>query len=178
MRTAAGFTLLELSVVLALMALMAGVVTVSMNGRLRGAHEDQALHAIRSLDQRARHEARTGLAGVTLQLDTPHRRIRVVAQQDGASTTLDAYIWPEGMRVDNAWVLIDGRRVVRKTLSIPVGPHGASPTYGLTIRGEDNDGTPTITALLIAGVSGQFTEFDDEDEVLDILAQLARHDAD
>lgn len=172
-----GFTILELSVVLALMAIMVGVATVSMNGRLRGAHADQALEAVRALDHRARHDARTGPGEITLRLDTRAGKVGVADHRDD-ETVVDEYILPEGLVIEDAWVLLDARLVRRKTLSIPIGPHGTSATYGLTIRSEDEDGGHTTNALLVAGVSGQFTVFNDEDEVLDILSQAAGHDAD
>lgn len=178
MRQSAGFTILELSVVLALMALMAGVVAISTNGRLRGAHQEQAIQAIQSLDHRARHQARTGSGRVTLAIDTRNGEVNVCDQRESRETIVDSYRPPEGLEIVNAWVLLNGRRVEHTTLSIPFDTRGISPTYGFTIRGEDAEGDSTTTCLLIAGVSGQVTEFDDEDEVLDILSQITRHDAD
>lgn len=178
MKQQAGFTILELSVVLALMALMAGVVTVSMNGRLRGAHEDQALEAVRALDHRARHEARTGIGDVVMKIDVRAGKIQVEAQRQNERIVVDAYTLPGGIQMEGAWVLLNNRRVEHKTLSIPIASDGSSPTYGFTVLGQDDDGDTTSTALLVAGVSGQFTVFDDEDDVLEILAQVTGHDAD
>ena len=173
-----GFTILELLVVLGLMALMASVVMVSMNGRLQGAHREQVLEALRAMDQRGRHGARTQVGEVALQLDAHEGVIQVIVKNEGKASVVDAYGLPGGFEIERVWVLHEGRVVERETLTIPFDRHGIGPTYGVTIRSTGDDDEPFTLALLVAGVSGQFTGFDHDDEVQNILSQIARHDAD
>lgn len=177
-----GFTLLEISVVLALMAMMSSVVVVSMNRRLRGAHQEQVIQSLRALDHRARHDARAGSHPISLQFDAQAGIVRVITLRSGVETVVDEYKMPtgNGWRLDQIWILVDGRRIERTTLTLPVDHHGISATYGFTLvsHSDSGDHKTSNTSLLVAGVSGQFTVFEHEEQVQNILAELARHDAD
>ncbi len=179
MKPRRGFTILELSVVLALMAVLAAAVSLSFTRRLGAANQEQALQAIQALDQRARAMARTHEASYHLQLDGRRGSMALVEDLGGSKTTVDAVQIDRGHGIQDVWVLIRGRRITRDVLTIPIDPQGCTPTYGFTLMPVDTGPDPAAPIhLLVAGISGQCTPMDNHEQVNDILSSVVRHDAD
>lgn len=172
-----GFTVMEVMVVLVLMALVSGTAALAMHQRLRRADQTQVVAALKVLDQRARYEAGVSDRAVSVVVESDGRSVVVVADADGRESVLDRCALPPNLRVQEAWVLQHGKRLERDPLMVGFARDGSGPTYGLTLTIEASGGEKERIAVVFIGACGQMLVFEDEDEVLDILSAVTRHDA-
>lgn len=167
------FTLVELTVVLLLMAVLAGVVAVSFAASVRTARLEDVIRQIESFDHLARDEA--------VRFDRPVARAFRVSQ--GALVRLDpaaqdegTVIWRLGSTVRIDRVMVEGDGAADRDATVRYSRLGYSPTYAVQL----SDTKGNRRWLVVAGLSGSTRVTNDEMEVRHILAQAgsARHNAD
>lgn len=161
----AGFTLIELAVVLAIMAIAAGAVTWTMADARQAATLDDAIGRVYFADQQARTVATRHNRGVILRFDLRNQTMQRIepANPDGVPASL-----PAGFRITSIRTASD--RVSDSTIDIPIASRGWSETYALELSAAGEQDAAT-TWLVIAGMTGQPTRIDDEQDLETILQQ-------
>ena len=153
----AGFSLLELLVVLVLVAFVAAVVVVSWSGVHHGAVAEAAVGRLKFLDQHLRAYARTHRTECRLSFELDTARVRKLYHaKDNKNPSWESL--GRGVRVEDLQSTSDetrGRRV-----DIPLRRDGTSPTYGVHLVGPGE----RELWLVFAGVSGQVTALETERE--------------
>lgn len=165
-RTRGAFTLIELAAALLLLAVVAGLVAVSLRGPYRRAQLGESIEGILWLDHQARERARRGRRPLRLVLDLDSGRVALQGERSAENET--GYRLPDGLSIDrfvSTSERVDyGRAVVRYT------PFGASPTYALRLRGA---GTAPRW-LLVTGLSGEPMETGNESDIFSLLRGLSQ----
>ncbi len=174
MRKRSGFTILELTAVLLLTALLTGVVVASLNGAQRAAGLREAVAMLREADAEARGLARDTGEAAALKVDVVKQQLRTYPTAD-ARRPMGTYRLPPRVKLRGCQLQGEAaHRLGSREQVLRFDAGGAGPTYGLalSVEGESD------VYLVIAGVTGQFTEVKDEERMRSILAALPRGDAD
>ena len=139
----AAFTLIEVMVACAILAIIAGVVALSLRGRIRATQLAQANSQIEAADRAARNIARNNGLGATISFDARDNEVRVqVARRVHKIVRLPAAVTLGSVRV--------GRGRSRAADGLVVSPLGQSPTYAVELTyGEQS------RWIVVAGLSGQ-----------------------
>lgn len=166
-----GFSLVEVTVVLAILAIAAGVVVFRMHAPRQAVTMRDVVGRLAWLDRAARVYAREHDRSLRIAIDSSAGRLRRMDAGDGrpvgAAVTL-----PQGWRVGS--VRIGPGDASGALASIAVSRLGLTPAYALRIDGPEGQ----RQWLLVAGLTGEVTLLDDERHVLDILAAVRHgHDA-
>ncbi len=174
---ARAFTLIELTVVLLVMSIVAAAVTLSVAGPKRLADADDAVAAAAQLDLLARRYAVRHGRAVQLVFDLDAGRLswRPAARGDDGDEPPPggACRMPEGYRLGR--LVLPGKTIQAGQTAIWCSDRGATPSYAVRV-----DGFGESRWLLLAGMSGQASEIEDEKEIIETFALLAggRHDLD
>jgi type II secretion system protein H len=160
------FTLIELMVVIALAALMATLVTVSLTGNLRAARAQDVAQSIATSDRLAREYARHFGRPVRLVFDLSQSTLPRAASDAGDSSHNSILQLPSGVKI--ARLVTATTDTTAGQISIPCSGAGQTPSYALLLTSGRGDRHWTITA----GLTGQTTTASDENEVRDIFTAL------
>ena len=147
----AGFTLVELSVVLILIALLTAAVTVSGKDVIQRARGKSAEETIRHVDRLARSWARR-FGGEAIEIDIS-RDVFTATSNSKARGGLTERFLP-GPETDIESVQVFGRgRGIRSSGRVEIGidADGRSDSYSLTLRERSGE----RVRLLLSGLSGQ-----------------------
>jgi prepilin-type N-terminal cleavage/methylation domain-containing protein len=151
----AGFTLVEMLVVVVVLALLAAVVATRWSGVHHGAVAESMRSKLQFVDQHLRQFARSRHRTCLLTFDLEKSQVGKERSLDGH----DAPQWESlgtGVRIDAMRVGVD--KPTGRQVEISVDVNGQTPTYGLHLIGPGK----RETWLLFAGVSGQMTELKDQ----------------
>ena len=176
--TNSGFTLIEITVVLFLVALLASAVAVSSRGMLRGATLDETTAQIGSLDADARRSAQRLGYPVELHLDTGTRQMTLLDPNQSGSSPLGGYVLPAGYELRDAWRMVQGERVKGDEMVVRYSPDGTSTTWGLSLHAPSEEEPSQASVIVVLGMTGQLTEWESDEQAQDIFAAARRHDAD
>ncbi len=136
--TRRAFTLIEVSVVGALLALLAAGVVLSVSSMLAPHRQRDAISRVIAFDHRARTLARTTGAHGTLEFDDADASI---TYRSGAHELVARL--PRGASLASP-TLLEGRD------SVDVGPDGNTPDYAVVIEAND-----ARVFILFAGLTGE-----------------------
>jgi type II secretion system protein H len=164
-----GFTLIEMLVVIALAALMATVVIVSLAGSYRAARTEDVAGQIAMYDRLAReHARRFGLAG-RLVFDLGRGTVTRAAVEGGDAPVLQraALHLPSAVRLSR--VVTAGGAASGGEVSIACSRSGQTPSYAICLTGAKDEEYWVITA----GLTGKTLRARDEREARDIFAAIA-----
>jgi type II secretion system protein H len=161
------FTLIELIVVVALAAIMATIVTVSLAGNLRAARAEDAAQSIGTSDRLAREYARHFGRPVRLVFDLSQSTFtrEAVADANDASQNSTLHL-PPGLHL--ARLVTATTDTTAGQVAIPCSAAGQTPSYALLLTDGRREQHWTVTA----GLTGQTSTASDENEVRDIFAAL------
>ena len=189
-----GFTLLELMLVLALMALLSGVISLSLASVSRQTTVRDAVSAITYMDRSMRDECIDFNRSGEIRFDLELGRITRVAHREGKPIEVESYQLPNTLRIEKFWLQGQADPLNHNSpIVIPCDSHGRTPTYALSIRPPRNprniDTGTEATVLgqlpgagvvpgVVAGLTGQVQECQDETQVNDLFESLAWRDAD
>ncbi|HUY31652.1 MAG TPA: type II secretion system protein [Pirellulales bacterium] len=160
------FTLIELSVVLALMGLVLAVATVSFKEPYRRAQSQYALEQVMQADRRLRDHARRFGRAADLTIDLERGVIHATEQAAERRAGKEQLALRFASAVDR--VLLGRRHIAYGRANVHFSGSGRSKTYALRLRGADGVGR----WLLFAGESGQVTVSEHEKEIDDIFRIL------
>jgi prepilin-type N-terminal cleavage/methylation domain-containing protein len=157
------FSLIEITLVLLIMAIAAGVVLLRTEGPMNQARMRDVVDQVAAFDALSRARA--------VQQDAPvHTKIDLNAGQmqwaslDSGTSFAPAVRLPEGYAI--ATVLVRGVATRGLTADILYSRLGLSPSYALRLDGPNG----RQQWLLVTGLTGQVLEIAHEQEVRDILA--------
>lgn len=173
-RSVCAFTLIEIVVVLFLMALLASLIAVSANGMIRGATLEEVVEQIGSMDQEARRTAKRNGNSIELHIDTETKKLTLRNVDNQIEPPLGLFYLPNTLEIGRAWRLNRGESQSDSVLAIRYEPDGTSTTWGLTLT--ERNSVETLNTILILGMTGQMTQWEDHEESQNILAEaLGRH---
>lgn len=174
-RTTCGFTLIEISVVLFLIALLASVVAISSGGMIRGATLEEVVAQIESLDVEARRNANRLGHAVELKIDSESRKLTLADPRNPEGPQLGGMYLPRTLELTQVWQMVGDEPDNATDVVIRYEPDGSATTWGLTISNPiQNEGLATI---VIAGMTGQATtHWENDEQAKSILAEaFGRH---
>jgi prepilin-type N-terminal cleavage/methylation domain-containing protein len=160
-----GWTLIELSVVLVILATIAAGAAVKLSTPYRAARFENAIDRLVSLDGRARDHARRFNRPADLLLDLDGQSLRVVERQTKNVTQQVRGLG--GAVVER--VATYGQLTDYGTMAIAVNGAGGSPTYAVRLR---NAGSQRVW-VVFAGLTGQAIRVEDNDDIETILEIMA-----
>lgn len=172
--TTRGFTLIEIAVVLVLVALLASAIAVSASGMIRGATLEETIAQIESLDREARQTAQRLSAPVELHINRETKQFILRAPDTPGEPPLSSLVLSRRFELAQAWRLVQGEPQDDETLVVRYEPDGTATTWGLTIS--DRNTQDDLASVVILGMTGQMTQWEDHEQAKDILAEaLGRH---
>jgi len=159
-RRSGGFTLIELAAVIVILALLAGVVAVSVRAHLENAKLELLLARVEAFDGRLRDETRR---------QNRLEELRINAQE-GCIAQGEATSPPRVIRVTGR-IRIDRIRTTDfdgefGELRVLISPLGQSDTYALRFRTAQG----RQVWLVVLGVSGQCLRLEKEEQVDEVFA--------
>ncbi len=171
-RRRTGFTLVEITAVILIAALIAGAVTLNTVGPRRIAEMRDVVDRVRQFDALSRAYAANTGTDIRIVVDTD---LDEISRVGGRGTETRG----RPLRLPGDWgvasVRVFGREPVRGRTVIPCSSAGLTPSYGLLIEGPGG----RLRWLLVAGLTGETTECEDEDEIQNIYrAAIERRYAD
>jgi prepilin-type N-terminal cleavage/methylation domain-containing protein len=155
-----GFTLLEMIVVLALIAVLAAATLVSL-GRRSGL-ADESAQAMADYDRLAREWSRRFGRPNRVVFDLDRGRVRRAAaglDGEGDARPPAALRLPDGSRI--ARLMLAGRSHDAGEVAIGVSPRGQTRSYAVLLEGRGGE----RRWLVVAGLTGRPTAVDDAHEV-------------
>lgn len=170
MSRANGFTLIEIVVAVAIMALLATAAAFSFSRPLHRARAVEAIEQIRYLDSSSRDFARRFGRNVQIAFDLSENAIE---RREGTShdATFSAQI-ASPLRIEAVWTA--GRRINDGEAIIPVSSLGISPTYAVKLSGPQGERWVVVT-----GLAGETATYSDDEQIQAIFSTIApRRDAD
>lgn len=159
-----GFSLIELSVVLLVIAIAAAAVTLRSEGPLHRARMRDVTGRIAEFDRLSRVYAAQNDKALRLNIDLARRefsRSDRRGDQPGSVCRL-----PAGWTIEK--VVMRDKEITSGSTAISCSRHGFTPSYALLIE----DGKGRRQWLLLAGLTGELVKVDDEKEIADIFAAL------
>lgn len=139
-----GFTLLEVIVVCVILSLIAGMVTLSLSGRIRSTRLGQVQGSIASADRVARTIARNNGSSALLIFDDDEVRVEV------GRKTHKVIRFPAGIELSTVRLQ---RKAGRARGEVLVSSIGQSVSYGIELTAGSKS-----RWLVVSGLSGQVSE--------------------
>ncbi len=159
----AGFTLLELIVVLALISFLTASVALSFRAPIQNARIDAAVSSIQSLDRRLRYASIHKNRLEVLLLDLVSSELRTVNSSQ-AEIRL-----PKGISISKVYVSRPTEESDR--LSISYFPDGSSLSWAMHVSDAGSDFGRWV---VVAGRTGQVFMTESEEDVADVFQLLAK----
>jgi prepilin-type N-terminal cleavage/methylation domain-containing protein len=152
-----GFTLLEVIVACVILAMLAGIATYSLRGRIQSTQLIQANGTIASIDRAARVVARKSGAGARLVFDAKENQIRIEAgRRIQKVVRLPRTVPITGVRI--------GRATTRRSADVSISALGQSLSYGVELGFGDD-----VRWIVVSGVSGQVFEVSNSEQANALL---------
>jgi len=173
-----GFSLIEITLVMLIMAIVAAAVTLRAQGPMQSAKMDEVAAMIGDFDRLTRVYARRHDRPVLLVVDLSTGRLSRTARDGAYSSGEDIgepLELPQGYTID---ALMVRRQDIRAgSASIAFGRRGLSATYAILLVGPGGRSQdPTQKRwLCVTGLGGQVLEMaeSDEEQLRDLLAATA-----
>jgi prepilin-type N-terminal cleavage/methylation domain-containing protein len=162
----AGFTLLEVIVVLVLAALLATSAVISLQSATHAATVTELLERIKNFDRITRSAARSSGRSMQIHFDLSKdqlRRTDVVTMETVGSTLA----WTSEVRVEQ--VVLPQQSRGTPAMELRCSERGMMPTYVVKV----STSAGAEAWLLILGATGQTLESPNEREIREIFAQIS-----
>jgi prepilin-type N-terminal cleavage/methylation domain-containing protein len=154
-----GFTLLEMTVVLAVLAIVASLVVVNYREPVTNIRLEYAFETVERLDQRVRHWCKTNNASARIKVDLD-RNIFAAVNESGNPLPIPEAKLPGGMKVGE--LRIRGVNRFGRDTQILYSSRGTAPSWAFSIAYSGN----REKYRFIIGGSGQSVSFDNEDALI------------
>jgi prepilin-type N-terminal cleavage/methylation domain-containing protein len=155
------FTLIELMLAVAILALLTGAAALSFVKPVHAARNREAIELVKRADAMAREAAQRSGHPARLQFDVSKSTIH----RDGASLTL-----PQGCTLRE--IRTSEKSITDGEFVLDISPLGLSHSYALHLQAPDLD-----QWLIFAGLSGEMTTTTNESQVQQLLVRTSRRDA-
>jgi prepilin-type N-terminal cleavage/methylation domain-containing protein len=165
---AKAFTLIEMLVVLALSAILAGIVTVSLVGSFHTARAQDVAGGISTYDRLAREYFRTFGRSGSLVFDLGRGTVTRIETQELKSQFSNSAPLHLPSEFHLSQVVTAERTTASGEVSIPCSADGQTPSYALNLT----DDTGKQYWVVTAGLTGKSIQANDEQEVRDIFTAL------
>jgi len=159
-----GFTLIEISAVLAIGAALTLLAAVCLRAPFQSARFECAVDRLASLDRRVRDHARRFGRPADLVVDLDAGSLAVA--DPGAHGVPQQVLVARAANMD--CLAVGGKRTHAGAMTIPMSEHGRSATYALRLRGPAGQSV----WLIVAGITGQVVRTEGEDDTDSLLAFL------
>lgn len=159
-----GFTLLEMVVVLAIMAMIVAAAAMSLRKPLQTARLKRAMASLEDADLRARNEARKRSQPVQLVVDgNRNTATHAIAGAGAGYEVRRSLALSGGLRIDR--YLTAGRSSNEDRFSVSYSPDGQSNTYAVRVSGDGK----FKKWLVVVGATGQYVQSHEDSAVEAIL---------
>ena len=166
-----GFSLLEMTLAVAIMGIAAAAVTLNVMSPIRRATMEDIVGQIAAFDNMTRTWARNQDRPLIMTVDISEGRI-YRGRENNAEPTESLKI-PKSFRISR--LVVGGSEIAYGDAEIPFSGMGLSPTYAMLIEGK---GSPARW-IIVVGLTGEvLTETDAKGEkaVRDIFEAIVRRD--
>jgi prepilin-type N-terminal cleavage/methylation domain-containing protein len=154
------FSLIELSMVVLIMGIMAGVVVVSLKGHIDRARWTRSFEQLENIDRLARMAARAESTPYRLSFDRDKRKVEMQAIGPlSRSQSLRQWRLPSGIQFASFRDRSSGNR--SEELRIDINPAGQSRSYAIGIKASSGPEQWLVTL----GLSGQHLQMDNAEDV-------------
>ena len=160
------FSLIEITAVILVLAIIAGSVTLRMAATVQRARMEDVVGRIEQFDRLARVHVREHDRPLRLVVNISAGTIRRTDPR-GRDEPCPPLVLPDGYRI--ARLLVKGQAAASGSVSITCSRLGLTPSYALGLEGPAGQ----RKWLLAAGLSGQFVEPGSEEKTRNILAAAA-----
>ncbi len=173
-----GFSLIELTVVLIILAMLSAVVSVSLANLGHHVLIEDAVNSITDMDRSMRIECSDYSRIGRLKLDFDDGQVSVDIERDNAWVKVQTYPIPVGMRMGQVQVSGEANQIHSSgVVVIDCDALGRSPTYCFGLESINTD-PPDKKFYVVAGLSGQLREVQDEDQIEGLFAALSSGNTD
>jgi type II secretion system protein H len=169
-RPRAGFTLIEILVVLVLIAIVSSIVVVSMTGKVRQGQLQDTLDEIAFFDRASRNDAKRGNRALSLVIDLDRQQIQRINPSDIRSSPPSLDLGSaqrnssRGVRIER--IYLDAQREISSgQVVMPLSIQGATPSYAFEINSQQSG----KRWLFVAGMTGHSRVFEDVASVKTLL---------
>jgi prepilin-type N-terminal cleavage/methylation domain-containing protein len=160
--SSSGFTLIEVVVVLAVAAILAGAAALSLRGPYQAARLEDAIERLVLVDRQLRDHAQRFERPAQLNVCPNSGQIAAV-EPKGDRPPIQAFQLDGAIKIEE--VATPQRRSDCDVVAIPYSTQGRSPTFAVRLRGADN----RQHWLLFVGTTGQMIRFEDDRTVEELL---------
>ena len=160
-----GFSLIELTMVLVIVAIVSAAVVLNVREPLRRTGMQACLDEIATFDRLTRTLAREHDRPLRLVVDLSEGRLRRT-DEAGREEQGEALRLPSGHRI--AELRLAGQTIDSGAATVSCSARGLTPTYAVRVEGPGG----WRRWVLVAGLSGQTWEPDDGKPLADILEAL------
>ena len=172
-RHRAGFTLIELSIVLLLIAVTATITMVSLGSFASQSRMEDVLSSIESFDHLSRQQALRSERSTQIVIDLDEQTIRQAGSNRVGASGSSLRI-PSGFRLVSVRLLElddlkqgDRDRVGDGQFTLACSPLGYTASYAVSVRRENGNGVATSTSVWIvfAGLTGHSQRITNEEQL-------------
>lgn len=161
-----GFSLLELTMVLVIVALLAGMVALRMHGPTRQCTVAELTAQIVQTDLLAREYAVEQNRCVHLMMDLNRGSLCRMDEQE-RNECGRSFALPRQYRFSRGFVR--GEEIASGTTTVAIGPGGESPTYALLLEGPDS----FRRWIVFAGLTGESWITEEDEPIQNMFEALA-----
>ena len=162
-RSRSGFTLVELTTVVILLALIAGIATVVFRDPYRKARHQATIDRLEFIDPHVRRVAKKRPGELVFDLS----KGTATWQERDTGPVSESVTLASGLLIDEIWTLAGGTQSSGE-VTVSFHPNGTSGTYA--VRTSVND--IAVRWLLFVGMTGQQMEIGDDNEAQAVLESL------
>jgi prepilin-type N-terminal cleavage/methylation domain-containing protein len=168
---ASGFSLIELTVVLLIMAIIVSAVVLQLSGPMHNAQMRDVIARVVRFDSLTRTYAGNNDLSVRMEVDLNAGEIRRMAR-DSTDQLGRRLVLPSGFRITR--LVLGNQEVEAGSVSMSCSQAGLTPSYALEIGGPGG----RRRWLVFAGLTGQMTEIEDDKGIEEIwTSTVGRNDA-
>jgi prepilin-type N-terminal cleavage/methylation domain-containing protein len=157
MQKQSAFTLLELMAVMALMAILAGSVALSLKTPYQAAKFENAVERVIFMDRELRDHAMRYAASAEMRIELGNSTIISCVEPNKRETVMPKFTLGNGIQVEQ--VAFGKKRIDSGCAEIGFTEKGRSPTYAMRFSGGGKR-----QWLVFLGITGQVLRINDEKE--------------
>lgn len=160
-----GFTLVEVTVVLLITAIIAAAVSLSLAGTSRNANMQNSIERLEQYDRLLRRRAQRFGLPVNLVIDIDTGTLTSTSSHDRLSEAPQLSL-PKGFAIKR--IILDGKEIFAGQVNIQFSTKGMTPSYGIILA----DAKQNRRGLFFAGLTGQATSIKDRRQIAELFEKI------